>query len=186
MIGDCAIENTDLSDKFTSSRLLETLKDNIRGRFLDLTHADVTAFYGFDEMESLSTHYNIPVDDLLNEWNSFLEGVRGQPGRSLPKLTALFFGKREARLGFKARFPLWARLISAAAVMPLSTAEVERVFSQLKLIKTDHRCSLGDETVKRLLQVKLNRSNNRRLSNGYGTINGCFLHDKKETSHQRD
>ncbi|WAR18397.1 LOW QUALITY PROTEIN: hypothetical protein MAR_000235 [Mya arenaria] len=171
MIGDCAIENTDLNDKFTSScvQLLDTLKDNIGGQFrdldvlnalaiLDLTHADVTAFYGFNEMESLSTHINMPVDKLLNEWKSFLEGVRGQPGRSLPQLTALFFGKR-ARLGFKARFPLLARLISAAAVMPLSTAEVEWVFSQLKLIKTDHRSSLGDKTVERLLQVKLNRSN---------------------------
>ena len=29
--------------------------------------------------------------------------------------------------------------MSTAAVLPLSTAEVERVFSQVKLVKCDHR-----------------------------------------------
>lgn len=46
--------------------------------------------------------------------------------------------------------------MSAACVLPLSTAEVERVFSQLKLTKTSHRCSLKTATVDQLLNVKLN------------------------------
>ncbi|WAR04621.1 hypothetical protein MAR_019990 [Mya arenaria] len=47
-----------------------------RDAFFDLTYADATASYGYDEIESLSTHYSMPVNGLLNERNSFLEEVR--------------------------------------------------------------------------------------------------------------
>ena len=52
-------------------------------------------------------------------------------------------------------FPLVGRVMAAAGVLPLSTAEVERVFSQLKLIKTDHRCSLKTKRLEQLLNIKL-------------------------------
>ena len=38
--------------------------------------------------------------------------------------------------------------------MPASNAAVERLFSQLKLIKTDHRNSLKNETISALIHVK--------------------------------
>ena len=46
--------------------------------------------------------------------------------------------------------------MAAAGVLPLSTAEVERVFSQLKLIKTNHRCSLKTKRLEQLLNIELN------------------------------
>jgi hypothetical protein len=44
--------------------------------------------------------------------------------------------------------PIIAYLMSTAAVLPLSTAEVERVFSQVKLVKCDH--------INRMKQVTMN------------------------------
>ena len=47
------------------------------------------------------------------------------------------------------------RLLASAAVLPLGTAEVE-FFSQLKLVKTGHRSCLKTSTLTKLLNVKLN------------------------------
>ncbi|CAC5383355.1 unnamed protein product [Mytilus coruscus] len=41
-------------------------------------------------------------------------------------------------------------------IQPLSTAEVERIFSQVKLIKTSHRANLKTQTLTKILTVKLN------------------------------
>ena len=59
-------------------------------------------------------------------------------------------------LGFKDQYPHIAKLLATAITLPLSTAEVERIFSQLKLIKTDHRNRLNVKTLNNLLMVKLN------------------------------
>ena len=47
-------------------------------------------------------------------------------------------------------------LMNTAAVLPLSTVEVERVFSQVKLVKCDHRNSMKQVTMNNILHVKLN------------------------------
>ena len=46
--------------------------------------------------------------------------------------------------------------MSTAAVLPLSTAEVERVFSQVKLVKCDHINRMKQVTMNNILHVKLN------------------------------
>ena len=46
--------------------------------------------------------------------------------------------------------------MSTAAVLPLSTAEVERVFSQVKLVKCDHINRMKQVTMNNMLHVKLN------------------------------
>jgi hypothetical protein len=47
-------------------------------------------------------------------------------------------------------------LMNTAAVLPLSTAEVERVVSQVKLVKCDHRNRMKQVTMNNILHVKLN------------------------------
>jgi hypothetical protein len=49
--------------------------------------------------------------------------------------------------GLKNMYLLVYRLFSIATTLPLSTAEVERVFSQVKLIKTSHRSSIKTKTL---------------------------------------
>ena len=56
------------------------------------------------------------------------------------------------KLGLSALYPNNSiHLMSTAAVLPLSTAEVERVFSQVKLVKCDHINRMNN-----ILHVKLN------------------------------
>lgn len=111
-------------------------------------------------MEVLARHYEMDQEILLTQWQNFIDIVSSyeQKDRNLPGLLKLFFGVEHSNKGLNAQFPLLGKLLSAANVMPLSTAGVERVFSQLKLIKTDHRCSLSSSTLQHLLSVKLNCS----------------------------
>ena len=46
--------------------------------------------------------------------------------------------------------------MSTAAVLPLSTAEVEMVFPQVKLVKCDHINRMKQVTMNNILHVKLN------------------------------
>ena len=52
--------------------------------------------------------------------------------------------------------PIIAYLMSTAAVLPLSTAEVEMVFPQVKLVKCDHINCMKQVTMNNILHVKLN------------------------------
>jgi hypothetical protein len=52
-------------------------------------------------------------------------------------------------------FPNLIKLVKTVLSLPYSNAAVERVFSQLKLIKTDHRASLKRESLLALLTTKM-------------------------------
>lgn len=55
-------------------------------------------------------------------------------------------------------FPNVYMLMCVTAVLPLSTAEVKTVFSQVKLIKNEHRnrLQLKQSILENLLHIKLN------------------------------
>ena len=53
-------------------------------------------------------------------------------------------------------YPLVSKLYSIAVIQPLSTAEVERIFSQVALIKTSHRANIKTETLSIILNIKYN------------------------------
>jgi hypothetical protein len=53
-------------------------------------------------------------------------------------------------------YPLVSKLYSIAVIQPLSTAEVERLFSQVALIKTSHRANIKNETLSKILNIKYN------------------------------
>ena len=59
---------------------------------------------------------------------------------------------KKKKKGLKEFYPMVARLLASAAVLPLGTAEVERVFSQLKLVKSGHRSCLKISTLTKLLK----------------------------------
>ena len=48
-------------------------------------------------------------------------------------------------------FPLVYRLIELALILPVATASVERIFSAMKIIKTDLRNKLSDEWLNDLM-----------------------------------
>ena len=77
--------------------------------------------------------------------------------RSIDKCITLL---TNSKLGLMEMFPNVYKLMCVATVLPLSTAEVERVFSQVKLIKNEHRNRLKQSTLENLLHIKLNCDKN--------------------------
>lgn len=53
-------------------------------------------------------------------------------------------------------YPLLKIPLSVACILPISNADVERIFSQLKLVLTDRRSHLKFEHVHQLMLLKLN------------------------------
>ncbi|CAB4003218.1 zinc finger MYM-type 1-like [Paramuricea clavata] len=73
-------------------------------------------------------------------------------------LTALEYWKvvfQEKTATGEPAFPNLIKLVKTVLSLPYSNAAVERVFSQLKLIKTDHRASLKRESLLALLTTKM-------------------------------
>ena len=159
------------SDNFRKVRcnFLQALMQNIEERFqdtdiiesmsvLDLQEQeDIPTFFGDLDMQTLADYFGLEEETLNLQWQGFLELVKmSSAPRSLNYFITLLYGNGHAEKGLLVQFPLVGRVMAAAGVLPLSTAEVERVFSQLKLIKTDHRCSLKTKRLEQLLNIKLN------------------------------
>ena len=60
----------------------------------------------------------------------------------------------EKNQGQEKVYPNLTKVVSTALSLPFSNAAVERVFSQLKLVKSDHRASLKEESLLALLSTK--------------------------------
>lgn len=59
------------------------------------------------------------------------------------------------------KYPNLIKFFAILSSLPVSNAAVERMFSQLKLVKTNHRNSLKSMSLVSLLQSKLNLKNQR-------------------------
>ena len=55
------------------------------------------------------------------------------------------------------KVPNFARLIYILKVLPVSNAKVERVFSIIKMVKTDWRSSLSSTALEHLMRITLER-----------------------------
>ena len=66
--------------------------------------------------------------------------------------------------------PNLLKVLKVLLSMPFSNAAVERVFSQLKLIKTDQRASLKQESLLALLRTKMTLLKSDRID-GPATVN---------------
>ena len=115
----------------------------------------VPRMHGLLQMEQLADQYQMDSDDLATEWKSLLDQLTDTAAndRTLPSVYKLLHTEG---IGHAAQFPLLTRLYAVAIALPVSTAGVERVFSQLKLMKTAHRNRLKEQTLQMLLRLKIN------------------------------
>ncbi|CAC5370278.1 unnamed protein product [Mytilus coruscus] len=168
-LDECSIDVTKMN-KFNSTvrdPFLTELIDNIETRFVDTDAMDNLALldtsmleevpetYAVSEIMELSSHFAIADDILLNEWISFCELIGDKSSHDRTIMACLKF-LSNSNLGLIRLYPNMIHLLSTAAVLPLSTAEVERVFSQVKLVKCDHRNRMKQDTLQNILHVKLN------------------------------
>ena len=115
----------------------------------------VPRMHGLQQMEQLAAHYQTDRDDLTTEWTSLLDQLKDTAAnyRTLPSVYKLLHTED---IGLAAQLPLLTQLYAVAIALPVSTAGVERVFSQLKLMKTAYRNRLKEQTLQMLLQLKIN------------------------------
>jgi hypothetical protein len=118
---------------------------------------DIPSTYRLLEIMDNAEHFKMDNDDLSFQWPSFITFINDQSPdvRSMLNCITLLLNDN---FGLGELYPLILKLLSVAVVIPLSTAEVERVFSQVKLIKTEHRNRLKQETLENILKVKINCS----------------------------
>ncbi|ORU94137.1 MAG: hypothetical protein A6F71_09170 [Cycloclasticus sp. symbiont of Poecilosclerida sp. M] len=112
---------------------------------------------GEDSVEKLIVHYGETVDgeetvkramistEILTEWKTFL--VK-QPRHDT---TASQLKELVSNDMLKAMFPNVHKIASIGLTIPVSTASVERSFSQMKLIKTRLRNALSDCSLSHLI-----------------------------------
>ena len=104
----------------------------------------VPRMHGLLQMEQLADHYQMDSDDLTTEWTSLLEQLTDTAAndRTLPSMYKLLHTED---IGLAAQ--LLTRLYAVAITLLGSTAGVERVFSQLKLMNMAHHNRLKEQTL---------------------------------------
>ncbi|XP_063806071.1 zinc finger protein 862-like [Pseudophryne corroboree] len=136
---------------------------------LDMRHLNAdkgVGFYGVAEMAQLADFYQLDEDLLLSEWEDFksvfLQTEEENSDNERLSMVNVYKTLEKSEDTIGVAFPLIQKLVSVGCVLPLSTAEVERTFSQVKLILTDHRNRLKVENVNSILAIKLNGKVNYR------------------------
>ena len=100
---------------------------------LDLTGTDlIECMYGYTEMESFATYFDMDSESLLIQWQEFIQILSSSDNRSLTHLNELFQSVDHKDMNHSSIYPLVSKLYSIAVIQPLSTVEVKRLFS-LKL-----------------------------------------------------
>lgn len=105
----------------------------------------------YKEMPHLERFAELQKAD--QEWREHALGPNLSEEKTSEEYWQVVFKEKDA--AGKLRYPNLVRVIKVLLSLPFSNAAVERVFSQLKLIKSDHRAALKQESLLALLTTKL-------------------------------
>ncbi|KAH6824927.1 hypothetical protein C2S53_017880 [Perilla frutescens var. hirtella] len=117
--------------------------------------------FNIDQLMCLARHYHedfSTVDCLFlpQQLSNFIVNVKCDPQFStIANLGSL--AQEMVKSGKSLVFPLVYRMIELALVLPIATASVERVFSAMKIVKTDLRNRMADEWMNDSLVVFIER-----------------------------
>ena len=112
--------------------------------------------YGYTEMEALATYFDMDAESLPIQWEEFIQILSSSDNRSLTHLNELFQSVDHKEKNLFSMYPLVSKLHSITVIQPLSTAEVEIIFSQVALIKTSHKTTNKTETLSNILNIEYN------------------------------
>ena len=113
------------------------------------------AGYGNDDMENLTGQFQGVVADsteCLEEWSSFRLFLKENCANMKQKEVVL---KLCCDSSWAQIYPNMSTLGKICRVVPIQTADVERTFSQLKLIKTRVRNRMNEKTLDSLLRIAI-------------------------------
>ena len=158
------------------------LKENISSRFASSSEIissfsifdprkapkDNLSQYGEEEVQTLLSHYGaekpaetllgeqktregIISSDIITEWKTFRQLFVSKPQVNMTsQLKDLALDEMLTTL-----FPNLSKIAKISLTIPVSTASVERSFSQMKLIKTRLRSSLSDKSLSNLMKIAI-------------------------------
>ncbi|XP_070537590.1 uncharacterized protein C17orf113-like [Ptychodera flava] len=167
-------DDHDFFTEHVKGKYIDRLMSNIEQRFPSedvglLSHFAIfdphrmqvnqTADYGQEEVKSLSEHFLQKPDqpnvtaDAVNEWTNFRnfakDSVLKQPDLKAQSIIDLLCTKSVAQHAF----PHLSKLAKIYRVLPCHTADAERTFSQLKIIKTVPRNRLNQASLDGLIRI---------------------------------
>ncbi|WAR26673.1 EOGT-like protein, partial [Mya arenaria] len=148
LLADLGLEATEQQLKSVHNArtmFLDKLVDNINVRLASSDVIDQLAvfnmdetetFYGNDEIACLADNFGLDADEVTEEWDDFKNAISSTSPEVIRGPHRLIKAMMKIR---PHKFPNIERLCATAVVVPVSTAEVERVFSELARTKTDLR-----------------------------------------------
>ena len=119
---------------------------------------EASGFHGNDEMLDLAEHFNLDTDEALYQWDLFKTTIANQSAADQfdgPIATTKAIITMRKTVGDIYSNVLM--LAAAAAVLPLSTSEVERMFSHVKRTITILRNRTKVEKMSKLLMITQNK-----------------------------
>ena len=148
----------------------DCLRDRVKLQHTDvLTHSlTILATYGWekgedgsfahDALESLSTRFRVPLEKagvdcslIQEEWEDILDYAKRYLNLVQENYTTIWWKLFNAVDASKWQNIL--RVVELLFCLPLTNGRLERLFSQLKLIKSDRRSSLGENRLDQLLRI---------------------------------
>lgn len=114
--------------------------------------------YGNAEIIELAEYFKLNEDQMLDEWEEYKHIFLKHKEIDAKNLSInkIYSAVTETEKVNGEIFPLLKVPLAVACTLPISNAEVERIFSQLKLVLTDRRSHLKFEHVNQLMVLKLN------------------------------
>ena len=150
----------------TESSFIDNLVTNITNRFQssDIVNAmsilcnpsTTVTVCGSEDLEILAEHYEMDSDTVLEEWNNLTNMLSDVDKTSKTGPKAILNVIRKLKPVAGDFCPNIEKLCHIAAILPLSTAEVERVFSDVNRTVTDLRNRLKVEHTHMLLMIHRN------------------------------
>ena len=95
------------------------------------------------------------IQKVDQEWRSHSMNPKLNEGLTPEEYWQVVFTEKRSASDHELARPNLVKVVKVLLSLPFSNAAVERVFSQLKLIKTDHRSCLKQESLLALLSTKM-------------------------------
>ena len=160
-VTDRQVESVENAEKLFIDNLIEQVERRLDSSdIVDclgvFNMTDNSAFYGNDEILYLAEYFKMNVDETLQEWDILKSSVENLDSKDIAGPASMIRTLSLVKNITGNYCPHVEKLCVTAAVLPISSAEVERVFSDVNRTKTEIRNRLSVKSVHNLLMIHRN------------------------------
>ena len=149
-----------LHERFVENDVFSAFSDIFNGKQLKLGFTDdhpilctSADFYGRDSISMLSNRLGIDPESALSDWINFVNFTCVDSPVDIERLNIV--NELCSQETLKKMFPSLATIAASFRVLPPHTADCERDFSKLKLIKSVLRNRMGEATLDALMRISI-------------------------------